>query len=48
VTILDRLFWHIDANPFGACAYDWESWAAYDWHMQHWAPAAVMRVTDGR
>jgi hypothetical protein len=46
--ILDAPFWHITANPFGACAYDWETWAAYDWHMAHWAPAALMRVTNGR
>lgn len=47
MTILDRPFWHVTANPHGACAYDWETWAAYAWNMQHWAPAALMRVTDG-
>lgn len=47
MTILDRLFWHIEANPYGERGYDWESWAADDWHKAHWAPLAVQRVTDG-
>lgn len=40
-------FWHIAANPYAERAYDWESWAADDWHAFHWAPPAVQRVTDG-
>lgn len=46
--ICERPFWHVVANPYGSCSYDWETWAAYDWHMAHWAPKALQRVTDGR
>lgn len=47
-TILDRPFWHVEADPHGERAYDWEEWASDTWLLEHWAPAALRRITDGR